>query len=460
MHARLFVLRIVVAVAIVTVSAVLAAQTTLRSIPLPTLGASPAVVITPVNLADVLAPRPRVAWQPRTNAERQRGGVDVYAAAAPAVVVVRTSDGHGSGFFVSADGLLVTNHHVIKSGLTHSRDESAAVAHTGQIGAGGIMELRPQSFRAVLYKVDPIRDLALLKIQPTAGQTAKLPFIRLGATAPRPGLDCAIVGHPSSGMLWTYRPCQVASVGAWPKDLVNLVMPRLAATGATRQSAEEFVGSQSGHRIILTSAQANPGDSGGPVLDAMGGLIGVTFAGPGNREEDKFTYHVHVDEVRSFLANVPDRPLLLVPDPWDLPPRLMLRDVDGDGVADVLMAGSDDRPEVLLFDLDGDSPRAPSARELGALARARKWDFEVAVDVRGSGYTSYYDVDNDGSYDRVLVTDTDSMDAKGEFALGPANRWAYQVVKNRMILDPGLLRTASHGQRLVTTLQRLGLKLR
>ena len=371
--------------------------------------------------------------------------------------MVRTSGGHGSGLFITADGLLVTNHHVINSGLTHSPDASSALVHVGQIGTTGIMDLRSQPLRAVLYKVDPVRDLALLKAQPAVGQAAKFPYIKLSATAPRPGLDCAMLGHPSSGMLWTYRPCQVSSVGTWPRDLVNLVMPRLAAAGAARQNTDEFLGPQSNHRIMLTSAQANPGDSGGPVVDSAGALLGVTFAGPGNQAEDKFTYHVHVDEVRSFIANVPPAPMLLVPDPWDLPARANVADLDGDRIPDVLMASSGDQPQVLLFDLDGNSPRPTSERDVAVLVRDKKWDFEAAIDLRGAGYVSYYDTDNSGTHDVVLITDEDSPMAKGQFVLR-ANRWIYEATKPRQIIDPALLRNPALAQRLSVALERLKFK--
>jgi S1-C subfamily serine protease len=214
---------------------------------------------------------------------------------------------------------------------------------------------------------------------------------------------------------------------------------------------------QSGYRILLTSAQANPGDSGGPVLDTSGALIGVTFAGSGNQSEDKFTYHVHLDEVRSFVASVPKAPILLVPDPWDLPARVELRDLDGDRAADVLIASSGDRPEVLLFDLDANSPRPASNRELAAQIREKKWDFEVAIDQRDAGYISYYDTDNTGTPELVLVTDEDSPAAKGQFVLRAGNRWGYEAAKNRQIVDPTLFRDPALTQRFAAALQRLDL---
>lgn len=434
----------------------LSAQRGARARALPPIGSDAVVVLSPDNVGEALTPPTPISWKPASNLERPRGGIDSYRAAAPAVVVVRTRDGHGSGFFVSSDGLLITNHHVIGRGLDHGTDYSSALIYTGRLGASGVMSLNDAPLRAALLKTDPVRDLALLKVVGATPSTP-FPFLKLSATAPAPGQDCSILGHPSSGMLWTYRPCQVASIGSWPKDLVNLVMPRLAATGAARAQMDEFVAAQAGHRIMLTSAQANPGDSGGPVIDASGALIGVTFAGPGNQAEDKFTYHVHLDEARAFISSVPSRAMLLVPNPWDLPIRVELRDVDGDGAPDVLAAGSGEKPEVLLLDLDQNSPRASSSRDVAGLARGRRWDFEVGLDLRGAGYIAYYDTDNDGTHDAIMVTNEDSPAAQGRFTRNPAGTWSFGAVKDRPLLDPRMLVDQVLGQRLTAVLQRLRL---
>jgi len=373
----------------------------------------------------------------------------VYASAAPAVVVVQTHDGHGSGFLVSADGLLVTNHHVIASGLNQGSDGSSATVHLGSLGPNGIVQLTGTPVRAFLYKIDRVNDLAALKVEHPSGAGA-LPFIKLSATAPRPGLECAVIGHPSSGMLWTYRPCQVSSVGDFPRDVVNLVMSRLAAAGSRREEIEAYVKNMPTRRIILTSAQANPGDSGGPVLDKDGSLIGVTFGGPGDRDQDKFTYHVHVDEVRRFIAQIPSAPMVLAPDPWaDLPSSVAVRDLDGDRKADVLVAGMQN-PEVLLFDLDNDTPPSllGSQAALSQLIDQEKWDFEAALDLRGSGYIAYYDTDNDGNYDLVLTTDEDSTDAKGVFTRNADGKWKYQSAAGQRIMAGSHLKSTQLGQKL------------
>ena len=441
------------AVACVLVALASTAQEPRAKLPLAfDLGPAATAVLSTTNLYQILSPAPRGAWTPRPNDERLRGGADTYAATAPAVVVVRTSDGHGSGFFVDSSGLVITNYHVISSGLAHEPGGSSAIIHAGRLSPDGTMSLRAEALKALLYKTDPVTDLALLKVT-VPGTT--FPAVRLSATPPRPGQDCSIIGHPSSGMLWTFRPCQVASIGGFPADLVNMVLPRLASTGAGPAALDELLTSERPHQIMLTSAQANPGDSGGPVVDQSGALIGVTFAGPGNVNEDKFTYHVHLNEVKAFLATIPREPMLLVPDPWNLPPRAELKDLDGDGTPDVLAAGSGSTPEVLLFDLDGDSalPDTASAAAVTAAVRQRKWDFEVAVDTRGSGYVSYYDTDNNRAVDLILVTNNPKPSAQGRFVLGSAGAWRFEPRAGDEIVSPAFFTSATLRQRFAQLLQ-------
>jgi serine protease Do len=420
------------------------------------LGAEAKSVLTDAAIRQAFElPTPRSASLPRPNDERPRGGVELYTAAAPAVVIVRTDMGHGTGFLVSPDGFIVTNHHVVELGLRQRAQGSYAMVHVGAMSSQGVMQLQGESVDADLYKIDVVNDLALLKLRRAPG-APPVPFIKLSAVAPRPGLDCAIVGHPSSGMLWTFRPCQVASIGDFPKDMVNLVLSRLAATGQDRAQIETFVRNQPPRRIMLTSAQANPGDSGGPVVSKDGALIGVTFAGPGEAAEDKFTYHVHLDEVRRFTAQPPARPMFLVPSPWSFGRRVVFRDLDRDGRADVLLGGGE-QADVLLFDLDNDtSPTLlASDQSIARLINERKWDFEFGIDVRGSGYNSFYDTDNDGRIDLILMTETDTQAATSSFVLGSDGQWRLQPAAGQRITAPELLRNPQLAAKLGVLLRAL-----
>jgi S1-C subfamily serine protease len=352
---------------------------------------------------------------------RSRGGVEIFAKVAPSVVVVRTDVGHGTGWVVDPAGFIITNHHVVEEGLRHDTTGSYAMINTGKLQSDGTMLLDQVERRAFVYKIDPTRDLSLLKIE----GTATWPALALSDTAPRPGLSITIVGHPAAGMLWSIRPGQIASVGQMPGDMVDYVMAQLAASGDERASVAAQIMALPKRRILLTSAPVNPGDSGGPVVDDTGKVVGVTFAVPADPALSKLSYHIHLDELRAFLAQRPARPMLITPDPWDIGARVELVDLDKDGRPDVLAAGNDEEgPDTLMFDLDGDTPRALlGPKTLDQLVAQQKFDFEAAVHVVGDAATAFYDSNNDGEIDLIITENADHQ--IGQFTRPRGGAWSY-----------------------------------
>jgi hypothetical protein len=254
-------------------------------------------------------------------------------------------------------------------------------------------------------------------------------------------------------MLWTMRSGQVSAAGRMPRDIVDLLMRRLRSQG--RERPDPDAGSlPDGQQIILTSAAANPGDSGSPVVDEQGRVIAVTFAGPANPALAKFAYHIHLDEVTRFMAGVPSTPILDLPDAWQLGPAVALEDIDGDGRADVLVAGTD-RPEQLLFDLDNDTPAA-ATKDTAALVRSRKWDFEMALRVAESEPTSsaFYDTNNDGSVDLIHTISDEDAKVNWRFTRAPGGQW--KVERNVSItLGAAALSDARLAERFAMLIKRL-----
>jgi hypothetical protein len=298
------------------------------------------------------------------------------------------------------------------------------------------MQLRDEPLQAHILLIDPQRDLALLKVAtPKPGTFPVLPF---ATTASRPGADCAIVGHPGSGLLWTYRTGQVSGIGEAPRDLVGPLMERLAVSGPRRVVIEQRLAKEPSTKLLLTSTGAGPGDSGGPLLDSTGTVIGVTQAVTADSRQAKFTYHIHLDEVRQFLANPSRDPIVTAPNPWAFGSRAVLRDIDGNGVFDALVGG-ESGPEIILFDLDNDTPRQLMAGEsaVDALVGQRKWDFELAIDVRGTGYDVFYDTDNDGTVDLVLTTDEARPTAKDRVTRDAAGKWRVErIAEGQPLVSP------------------------
>jgi len=142
------------------------------------------------------------------------------------------SMGQGSGFLVSADGYLLTNHHV--------------VASAGRI----VVVLRDgREFVAKVIGSDPKSDVALLKVE-----GKDLPYLKLGDS------DAMRVGE------W------VVAIGN-PFGLSSTV-----TAGIVSAKGRNSVGINDYENFIQTDAAINPGNSGGPLLNLRGEVIGINSA--------------------------------------------------------------------------------------------------------------------------------------------------------------------------------------
>ncbi|MDD5083365.1 MAG: trypsin-like peptidase domain-containing protein [Candidatus Moranbacteria bacterium] len=148
--------------------------------------------------------------------------------------------GQGSGFIVSADGLIVTNKHVV----------SATSADYTVITTDG------KEFQAQVLARDPNRDIALLKID-----AKDLPFLELGNS------DAVKVGQT------------VVAIGNSLGEFSNTVSKGIIS-GLKRNlvAGSDGGGSERLSNIIQTDAAINPGNSGGPLLNTDGQVIGVNVA--------------------------------------------------------------------------------------------------------------------------------------------------------------------------------------
>jgi len=336
------------------------------------------------------------------------------------VVVVRCETGHGTGFIVDPDGWIVTNHHVIDDAkIDPATGLQSAVVHVGALGANGYMTLLETGLTANVYKSDRSTDLALLKISEMPDGMKKLPAIGLAESAPQPGSRCVVIGHPAAGMLWTVRSGEVCCTGIWPVDTIDSVMRRLSMNGG---GSEACLGNEPRRRVLISSCGLNPGDSGSPLVNADGEVIGVSFAIPGRDHSrgiqlDKFAYHVHLEEVRAFLADRPKSPIIHVPELWPADTCTRTKDLDGDGVQDavVFTEGKHGPPVGFALDLDGDS-RPKSGGLFSAGSSRRNWDFEFAVHYSPVRRT-FYDADNDGNIDLILCDADGDGKVDGEFRL-------------------------------------------
>ncbi len=154
-----------------------------------------------------------------------------------AVVQVRTPGGLGSGFFINAEGFLITNFHVIE-GETQISVE-VYLQRAGQLERKTCKLVR-------IVALNKFEDLALLKVEDK--DAPKFKHIVLGSS------DALAVGE------------RVFAIGS-PLGLERTVTEGILST-KTRQLAGEL--------YLQTTAQINPGNSGGPLFNLAGEVVGVT----------------------------------------------------------------------------------------------------------------------------------------------------------------------------------------
>jgi len=177
-----------------------------------------------------------------------------------AVVQVRTPSGLGSGFFINADGYLITNFHVIEG----ETELSVEVYHQkdGQLDRETYKQVK-------IIAINKFQDLALLKIEDK--NAPKFKFTTLGNS------DNLNVGD------------SVFAIGS------PLGLERTVTQGILSTKTREF----EGQLYLQTSTQINPGNSGGPLFNLAGEVVGVTnmkiSAGEG------LGFAIPVELVKSFL---------------------------------------------------------------------------------------------------------------------------------------------------------------
>ena len=154
--------------------------------------------------------------------------IRVYETASPAVVSIDTAKTNGSGTIISADGLVLTNAHVVAEEQTVDvvlADGTEMVADVIAFGEDGL-------------------DLALLKIR----DGSNLPTVNIAATGSvKVGQRAFAIGNP---------------FGQFQGTLTVGIVSRIDQQ----------------RNLIQTDAAINPGNSGGPLLNSQGELIGVNSA--------------------------------------------------------------------------------------------------------------------------------------------------------------------------------------
>src|SRR5262245_24874598 len=166
----------------------------------------------------------------------------VVDAVGPAVVSISVRSkpgqprrgGEGSGFLVAPDGYVLTNHHVV--------DQAPVLI--ARLADGG-------EHAATVVGSDPATDLALVRVD-----GGSMPFLAVDAGAPaRPGQLAVAIGSPL-GFESTVSTGVVSALGRSLRSRDGRLIDN----------------------VIQHTAPLNPGNSGGPLVDSAGRVLGVNTA--------------------------------------------------------------------------------------------------------------------------------------------------------------------------------------
>ena len=168
-----------------------------------------------------------------------------------AVVVIETTDGKGTGFGISENGLIVTNHHVVAG------EETVLINYPED----GLFEGEVMSSAANV-------DLALVKVPGEA-----LPYLSLAEQADyQTDLSILFIGNPLGFN-------GIANEGEW--------------IGISKRQAIES-------DVMMLEAPVYRGNSGSPVIDPDGQVIGVIYATTNDEDYGRIGLAIPIDQIHQL----------------------------------------------------------------------------------------------------------------------------------------------------------------
>src|SRR3954470_12357272 len=199
--------------------------------------------------------------------------VDIVKAVSPAVVTIvasgvtatdpttgqqGTGTATGSGVIFDANGLILTNHHVVAG------DPQSLTVHLKD----------GRSFDAKIYGVDSLTDLAIVKVDAT-------------------GLPTAPIGDSSSIQVGQQAIAIGSPLATFTDSLTSGIISALGRSIPV-ESGEVL------SNLIQTDTAINPGNSGGPLFDPSGKVIGINTAGASDSQGIGFA--IPIDIARPLMA--------------------------------------------------------------------------------------------------------------------------------------------------------------
>lgn len=149
--------------------------------------------------------------------------------------------GTGSGFFISSDGYIVTNNHVI----------------SGSVTIDVYTQYRSQPYRAKLIGLSECDDIAVLKID-----IENVNFLKYSSEPPQLGQEIIAAGFPKGDEEVTF---------------LDGIVSKKETDGSTSWASIDYA--------FEHTAEILPGSSGGPIVNKDVEVIGIAYAGNDDRQE-------------------------------------------------------------------------------------------------------------------------------------------------------------------------------
>lgn len=187
--------------------------------------------------------------------DEEKTNIRVYGKASESVVSIQVGRAVGSGSIISADGLILTNAHVVEG----AQGQSVQVV---------LADNRQLTGKVVGFANDGL-DLALIQLDDAKG----LPSIKIAKGKAQVGQRAFAIGNPFGQFQGTFTTGIVSRID--------------------RKEG-----------LIQTDAAINPGNSGGPLLNSNGELMGVNtaiYASGQNPGNIGIGFAISIDRVQSFL---------------------------------------------------------------------------------------------------------------------------------------------------------------
>lgn len=185
--------------------------------------------------------------------------------------------GAGTGFFVSDDGYILTNKHVVEN----ESAEYTVITHDQKKLVGKVLAR------------DPLNDIAVMKVE----GDEKFPVLELGdSDSLQIGQSVIAIGY---------------ALGKFDNTVSKGVISGLYrtidafSTNGTQQSSEHLEG------IIQTDAAINPGNSGGPLLNLAGQVVGMNVAIAQGSQNVGFT--LPINDIKAVYSSVKEHGRIVRP---------------------------------------------------------------------------------------------------------------------------------------------------